>query len=131
MNAVNALKGTSKTFDDLFAEFTVAVTGISSSHSSVYTHNQNAAQTISYDSYSYPMKAFNLWDSSFSLEDTEFQTKMNGYKYSRYDFYGPYNSRSWKIRLERKIRHADFLVFRCFRALFVRRDSVGEQNVSF
>lgn len=90
VNAVNALNGTSKTFDDLFAEFTVAVTGISSSHSSVYTHNKNAAQKISYGSYSYPMKAFYLWDSSFKLAGTTFQSEMNSYKYSRYDFYGPY-----------------------------------------
>ncbi len=90
VNAVNALNGTSKTFDDLFAEFTVAVTGISSSHSSFYTHNQNAAQSIAYNSYYYPMTAFDLWGSSFSLAGTTFQTKMNGYKYSRYDFYGPY-----------------------------------------
>lgn len=104
VNAVNKVNGTSKTFDDLFAEFTVAVTGISSSHSSVYTHNQNAAKSISCNSYYYPMKAFDLWsrDSvvyenagskyvySFSLENTEFQTKMNSYKYSLYDFNGSF-----------------------------------------
>lgn len=90
VNAVNALNENSKTFDDLFAEFTVAVTGIYSSHSSVYTHNQNAAQKISYSSYYYPMTAFDLWSSSFCLANTTFQSEMNSYKYSRYDFYGPY-----------------------------------------
>ena len=36
------------------------------------------------------MKAFYLWDSSFKLAGTTFQSEMNSYKYSRYDFYGPY-----------------------------------------
>lgn len=90
VNAVNAVNKTSKTFADLFAEFAVAVTGISSSHSSVFTHNQDAAETVSYKSYDYPMKAFNLWSDDFSLDGTTFQDKMNSYKYSKYDFYGPY-----------------------------------------
>lgn len=105
VRAVNKVNGTSKSFDDLFAEFVLAVTGVSSSHNTFYTHNKNAAQTITCgsDSYPYPMNAFNLWSSAsetytsggqkatytFSLKGTQIQSSYQNYVYSNYDFNGP------------------------------------------
>lgn len=105
VDAVNTVNKTSKTFDDLFAEFVLAVTGVSSSYNTTYTHNQNAKQTVTYgtDYYKYPMDAFNLWDSSsstyasdgkeetytFSLKGTSIQTSYADYVYSNYDWNGP------------------------------------------
>lgn len=103
VNAVNKVNGTSKSFDDLFAEFVLAVTGISSSYNASYTHNQNAKQTITCGSYSYPMKAFNLWSDAstsyqrdgedatytFSLKGTKIQPSWQNFVYSNYDFNGP------------------------------------------
>lgn len=103
--AVNKLNGTSKSFDDLFEEFVLAITGSTESHNETYTHNQNAAETLSYESYYYyPMEAFNLWDSSsttyesdgetetytFSLSGTTFASQYKSYAYSGYDWNGPF-----------------------------------------
>lgn len=103
VNAVNKVNATSKSFDDLFAEFVLAVTGISSSHNTFYTHNQNAKQTITFGSYSYPMNAFNIWSEdsktytsggkdatyTFSLKGTQIKSDYQNYVYSKYDFNGP------------------------------------------
>lgn len=105
VNAVNKVNSTSKTFDDLFAEFVLAVTGVSSSYNETYTHNQDARQTITYgtDYYKYPMAAFNLWDSSstkytssgssatytFSLAGTSIQKSYENCVYENYDWNGP------------------------------------------
>lgn len=105
VNAVNSVNGTSKTFDDLFAEFVLAVTGVSSSHNKTYTHNQNAKQTMTYetDSYKYPMSAFDIWSSAsesytsgekeatytFSLKGTQIQSSYQNFVYKQYDFNGP------------------------------------------
>lgn len=94
--AVNSVKGTNKTFDDLFEEFLLAVTGISSSKNSTYTHNRDASENLSYSSYNYPMKAFNLWSmvspdesAPFSWADTKAAYNMQESVYKYYDFYGP------------------------------------------
>lgn len=63
--AVNALHSESFTFDDLFEQFLLALTG-----SRVYTHNQDAAQTEQYtaddEAYKYPMTAIDLWSEAYS-----------------------------------------------------------------
>ncbi len=95
--AVNSVNGTNKTFDDLFEEFLLAVTGLSSSNNSTYTHNQPASKNFSYSSYYYPMKAFNLWSKTspdgsapFSWADTKAAYDMQKTAYEYYNFYGPY-----------------------------------------
>lgn len=104
VQAVNYLNKLSKTFDDLFKEFVLAVTGSASSHNATYTHNQDALQSVSYSSYDYPMKAFDLWDSNstqyesggkkaaytFSLKETEFLRQYRSSAYSEYDGNGPF-----------------------------------------
>ncbi len=94
--AVNSVNGTNKTFDDLFEEFLLAVTGISSSNNSTYTHNKDASKNLNYSSYYYPMKAFNLWSKAspdesapFSWADTKAAYNMQESVYKYYDFYGP------------------------------------------
>ncbi len=94
--AVNSVNGTNKTFDDLFEEFLLAVTGISSSKNSTYTHNKDASENLSYSSYYYPMKAFNLWSkvspdgsAPFSWAGTDAAYNMQESVYEYYDFYGP------------------------------------------
>lgn len=105
VKAVNEVNNTSKTFDSLFEEFLLAVTGVSSSYNSYYTHNQDAKQNILYgtDYYKYPMTAFNLWSDAsstytsdgttqkytFSLQDTSLAAKYKDYVYSEYDWNGP------------------------------------------
>lgn len=65
VNAVNALNGKSYTFDDLFKQFLVAC--VDKNGTTDYTHNKNAAQTVTYEStsYSYPMTAIDLWASAY------------------------------------------------------------------
>ncbi len=105
-NAVNSVTGENKTFDELFEEFLLAVTGTSSYHNTTYTHNQNAKQDLNYSSYYYPMKAFNLWSEKspdgtqplylkyvkVETEDGTTDYYTNVFKdaaYANYDFYGP------------------------------------------
>ncbi len=57
VSAVNSLNGTSFSFDELFGQFIKACLG-----DATYTFNQNAAQTLTYSGYSYPMTAINLWE---------------------------------------------------------------------
>ncbi|MBR1615087.1 MAG: hypothetical protein IJ673_06345 [Treponema sp.] len=67
VNAVNTLNGKSYTFDDLFKQFLVAC--VDKNKTTGYTHNKNAAQTVTYsgesDTYSYPMTAIDLWASAY------------------------------------------------------------------
>ena len=84
--AVNTINETSYTFDDLFMQFLLALTG-----SSTYTFNQDAAQTISYgtDGYKYPMNAINLWSEDYSLAGTDYAKNNKKSAYSNYNFFGP------------------------------------------
>lgn len=86
--AVNSINGTSYTWDDLFEQFLLCITG-----SSTYTMNQDAAQTLEYSGYTYPMTAIDLWDkdSAWGLQGTSFEKKYKGseYIYEKYDFLGP------------------------------------------
>ncbi|WP_296321641.1 hypothetical protein [Treponema sp. UBA3813] len=62
--AVNKLNNGNYTFDDLFAQFVKACFG----KDSTYTFNKDAASSLSYSGYNYPMKAINLWKKN-SLYD--------------------------------------------------------------
>jgi len=65
--AVNSLNGTSLTMKDLVCQFAEACTFKTPSK---YTLNQDAATTVSFDSYNYPMTACNLWDSANAWSNT-------------------------------------------------------------
>ncbi|MBR4449729.1 MAG: hypothetical protein IKS30_05965 [Treponema sp.] len=83
--AVNSIKGTtSYTWDDLFEQFLLCITG-----SSTYTMNQDAAQTLTCNGYKYPMTAIDLWDSNWGLKNIEDKYKGSEYIYEKYDFLGP------------------------------------------
>ena len=84
--AVNSINGTSYKWDDLFEQFLLCITG-----SSTYTMNQNAAETLTYSGYTYPMTAIDLWDSAWGLQGTSVEKEYNGSKsiYENYDFLGP------------------------------------------
>lgn len=93
--AVNKVNGTNYTFDDLFEQFLLAVTG-----SSTYTMNQAALESLSYgegdDEYTYPMSALDFWDEDFSVTSvglsnySSVQKSMSSYAYSSYDWTGPF-----------------------------------------
>ena len=84
--AVNSKNGTSYTWDNLFKQFLLCITG-----SSTYTMNQDAAQTLTHSGYTYPMTAINLWDSKWGLQGTSFEDKYKGSEviYENYNFLGP------------------------------------------
>lgn len=109
VNAVNSLNGTNFSFDDLFVQFIKACYG----KDSTYTFNKDAKQTFTYSNgsstYSYPMKAINLWKngSIYDLSTTAYNrnqsyknylqtSDIGSYLYSSYKFFGPlvfkYNS---------------------------------------
>jgi hypothetical protein len=65
--AVNSINGTSYTMADLLKMYAEACVFNSSTLKASYTYptfNQAAAQTLTYDSYSYPMAAINLWSTA-------------------------------------------------------------------
>ena len=84
--AVNSKNGTSYKWDDLFEQFLLCITG-----SSTYTMNQDAAQTLEYSGYKYPMTAIDLWDSTWGLKGTSVEKEYKGSEviYENYDFLGP------------------------------------------
>lgn len=84
--AVNSINGTSYKWDDLFEQFLLCITG-----SSTYTMNQDAAQTLEYSDYKYPMTAIDLWDSAWGLQGTSVEKEYKGSEviYEKYDFLGP------------------------------------------
>ena len=59
--AVNKINSTSLTFDKIFQNFLLALTG-----NTTYTLNKNAKQTLSYNSYSYPMTAYYIFADKYS-----------------------------------------------------------------
>lgn len=71
LNAVNSLNKTSYTYDYLFEKYLLALTGNSS-----FTHNRDAACTLSYtggsyleDSpYRYPMKAYDIYSDDWAFD---------------------------------------------------------------
>ncbi len=97
VSAVNSLNGTSFSFDQLFGQFIKACLG-----DETYTFNQNAAQTLTYSGYRYPMTAINLWDTSPSSIYKSFEingetktlqeyleTKYESIISAVYEYYGP------------------------------------------
>ncbi len=88
VNAVNKLNGTSYKFEDIFGQFIKACYG-----DSVYTFNQNAAQTLIYSGYSYPMKAIDLFNPngaySFVPYAQQVQQMFGEYMSPSYGFTGP------------------------------------------
>lgn len=82
VEAVNSKNGTSYTWDDLFEQFLLCITG-----SSKYTMNQDAAQTLEHSGYTYPMTAIDLWASAWGL--TSLKEDYSEYIYKNYDFLGP------------------------------------------
>jgi hypothetical protein len=82
--AVNAINGTSYDWDDLFEQFLLCITG-----SSTYTMNQDAAQTLTWSGYTYPMTAIDLWDSAWGLTSLENEYKGSDVIYKNYNFLGP------------------------------------------
>lgn len=64
VEAVNALNGTSFSFNELFSHFIMACLDDSD-----FTFNQDASQTVSYNAngitYDYPMEAVNLWGEEY------------------------------------------------------------------
>lgn len=92
--AVNTVNGTTKTFDNLFEEFLLSIVGLPYSCNATYTHNQDADKKLSYSSYYYPMKAFNIRnqtspDGSAVFSITDLETDLAEYVYSDYTFLGP------------------------------------------
>ncbi len=83
--AVNSINGTSYDWDDLFEQFLLCITG-----SSTYTMNKDAAQTLEYSGYTYPMTKIDLWDSEYGLQNTSYQRENERYAYSGYEFLGPF-----------------------------------------
>ena len=59
--AVNKINSTSLTFDKIFQNFLLALTG-----NTTYTLNKNAKQTLPYNSYSYPMTAYDIFADKYS-----------------------------------------------------------------
>ena len=59
--AVNKINNTSLTFDKIFQNFLLALTG-----NTTYTLNKNAKQTLSSGSYSYPMTAYDIFADKYS-----------------------------------------------------------------
>ena len=75
--AVNSVNGTSYTMTDLLNQYTQACLFNSSTVQASYsypTHNQAAAQTLSYSSYTYPMTSINLWDSAYYWTNNQMYT---------------------------------------------------------
>ncbi|MBQ5537399.1 MAG: hypothetical protein IIU02_05710, partial [Treponema sp.] len=64
--AVNKINSTSLTFDKIFQNFLLALTG-----NTTYTLNKNAKQTLSSGSYSYPMTAYDIFADKYSPEIEE------------------------------------------------------------
>ena len=59
--AVNKINSTSLTFDKIFQNFLLALTG-----NTEYTHNKNAKQTLTCGSYKYPMTAYDIFADKYS-----------------------------------------------------------------
>ena len=59
--AVNKINGTSLTFDKIFQNFLLALTG-----NTTYTLNKDAKKTLSSGSYSYPMTAYDIFADKYS-----------------------------------------------------------------
>ncbi len=95
--AVNDINDTSYTFDDLFEQYVQALLG-----SSEYTHNIDAATTISYtgtdgdesnsysesNPYSYPMTAYDIFADDYNIASLIQENEK--YKYTNYDGAGPF-----------------------------------------
>lgn len=79
LDAVNSLNKTSYTYDYLFEKYLLALAGNSS-----FTHNKDAACTLSYTSapysetspYRYPMKAYDIYSDDWAF--VSLNTKYNG-----------------------------------------------------
>ncbi len=71
-------------FETLFQQFLLAITG-----SSKYTHNKNAAQTMSYGTYKYPMTAINLWDDAYGYNNPSIVKQLRGSVIDGFDWRGP------------------------------------------
>lgn len=102
--AVNSVNGTSYDFDTLFEQFLLALTG-----NGTYTMNKNAAQTLSYGDYKYPMTTIDLWSSDYSISSdgisdySSVQSQLSEWKYADYDWTGPFlfsNSNGYTLRPE-------------------------------
>ncbi len=84
VNAVNTVNDKDFTFDDLFQQFLVACTNGGSE--SGFTHNQDASETYTYNSgsYTYPMTAINLWDSTYQYPTTSNKFLVTGQNTAAY-----------------------------------------------
>ncbi|WP_191016368.1 hypothetical protein [Treponema zioleckii] len=84
VDAVNTVTSKSYNFDELFQQFLVACTN--GGATSDYTHNQAAAQTLTYSTtYSYPMTAINLWDNAYKYPTDSNKFIVQGQKSAAYD----------------------------------------------
>ena len=93
---------------ELYKQYLLAITGTSAADAASYTHNKNAAQTLSYETYKYPMTAYNIWHPDYSpalmkVSNTQtFKEYFAGRVYSEYYFKGPlildYNRYSMDLR---------------------------------
>lgn len=81
LDAVNSLNKTSYTYDYLFEKYLLALAGNSS-----FTHNKDAACTLSYtggsyleDSpYSYPMKAYDIYSDDWAFDISVYSSALSG-----------------------------------------------------
>ncbi len=85
VRAVRTVSGNNYTFDDLFAQFLTALLD----NSSAYTMKKDAAQTVSYDGYTYPMTSINLLSSAYSPE-SEYMSENRKYAGNGYQSKGPF-----------------------------------------
>lgn len=108
LNAVKKFSSTSYSMPELYKQYLLAITGTSAADAASYTHNKNAAQTLSYETYKYPMTAYNIWHRDYSpalikVSNTQtFKEYFASSVYSEYDFKGPlildYNRYSMDLR---------------------------------
>lgn len=96
VSAVNSLNNTSYSFEDLFEQYVQSLLG-----SSTYTHNVDAATTLSYtgtdgdesnsysssNPYTYPMSAYDIFGEDYAL--TDIKSSLSKFAYTNYDYYGP------------------------------------------
>ncbi len=67
VSAVNTVNSTSYSFEDLLGQFAQAITG-----SDTYTHKKDATTTVTYDGYNFPMKAYDIFSSTYGGGPTTF-----------------------------------------------------------
>lgn len=92
VNAVNGVGNNKLSFDQIFEQYLVAITGSSVSHNSLYTLNKQSSVSddLQYGSYNYSMSAIDIFSDTYASKVKNSWKNIKENAYSDYSGKGPF-----------------------------------------